>query len=587
VIPPDFIRTLVDRVDIVDVIDRFVKLKKAGANFMARCPFHNEKSPSFSVSPTKQIYYCFGCGATGNAISFLMEYAGEPFVDAVEELAQTVGMTVPRVQREDMPDAPSRPTPDVTRNLLDLNRVAFDFYRSQLRASPKAIDYFKSRGVTGDIAARFGLGYAPSGWQNLESVFENYRDNALIEVGLVIEAESEDPSTTQPARRYDRFRDRVIFPIFDGRGSIIGFGGRVFGDEKPKYLNSPETPLFEKGRELYGLYQARKGIREHDRVVLVEGYMDVIALHQQGLEIAVATLGTACTEHHLQKLFRLTDNIVFSFDGDEAGRKAAWRALEMALPVMKDGKAVKVLFLPPEHDPDTYVREFGKEGFMRAMDEAKPLSQVLIDRLVEDYPTNSAEGKARFFEAAKPLVSKVQAPMVRRLLEEDVARILGFARSELARMIPHEKRAQVEDDEYAPSTRTPKRVVSDHGRIVARLLEFPDLVSRLPVEVMDRSHFDGLRDIAHYLGEADHPTPGQALAVFPDGFAHQLIQDALRDPLRDQLAQEDAAMEIEEFADRERKLARKAHLLERGLLYGLNPQERTELDELSSVKDSA
>jgi DNA primase len=597
-IPSDFIRTLIDRVDIVDVIDKYVKLKKAGANYMARCPFHNEKSPSFSVSPTKQIYYCFGCGASGNAIGFVMEYAGEPFVDAVKDLAQTVGLAVPEVRREQLgyPNDPNgsqdyrpAPTQEVKTSLQAINRIAFDFYRAELRRSPKAIDYFKSRGVSGDIAARFGLGYAPSGWQSLESVFPEYQDVSLVEVGLVIEStpdDADDPKADQskPTRRYDRFRDRVMFPIFDTRGAIIGFGGRVFGDEKPKYLNSPETPLFEKGRELYGLYQARKAIRDLDRVIVVEGYMDVIALHQNGVEVAVATLGTACTEHHMQKLFRLTDTVVFSFDGDAAGQKAAWRALETALPVFKDGKEIKFLFLPEEHDPDSYVREFGPEQFSAAMDAAKPLSQVLIDRLVTDHNISSAEGKGRFFEAAKPLVAQIQAPMLRRLLEEEIAKILGFARSELARMIPQATRKFDDYDErtdYAPTAMAPRKIRSDFARIVARLLDFPALVSRLPVDLMDQSQFDGLREIAQFMGEADHVTTGQAMAMFPEGIANRLIQDALREPLAGTLTIEDAAAELDEFAAEQRAQARQQVLIELNSQRALSTDERQELAQLS------
>ena len=349
-IPTDFIQTLLSRVDIVEVIDRYVPLKKAGANYVACCPFHNEKTPSFSVSPGKQFYHCFGCGAHGTAVGFLMEYGGKAFPDAVEELARDAGMEVPRVERPG-----EREKRDEAQDLNELLLAAARFYRSQLKDAPRAIDYLKSRGLTGEIAARFGIGYSPDAWRGLEAVFPKYDAPELDAAGLVINGEG--------GKRYDRFRDRVMFPIHDSRGRVIGFGGRVMGAGEPKYLNSPETPVFSKGRELYGLYLARNAIRDAGRVVVVEGYMDVVALAQHGVEYAVATLGTATTPTHVQKLFRLTDTVVFCFDGDNAGRKAAWRALENTLPMLADGKNAVFLFLPDGEDPDDYVRKRGRAAF--------------------------------------------------------------------------------------------------------------------------------------------------------------------------------------------------------------------------------
>src|SRR5690349_20812481 len=346
-IPNDFIQTLLARTDIVEVIDRHVPLKKAGSNHVACCPFHSEKTPSFTVSPAKQFYHCFGCGAHGNAISFLMEYQGLGYVDAVKDLAESVGMKMPEFQ----------PWARKAGSEVDLYAVmeqACDYYREQLKGAPRAIDYLKGRGLTGKIAARFGIGYAPDGWQNLQGVFPNYADKALKDAGLVIDAEG--------GRRYDRFRDRVMFPILNQRGSVIAFGGRVVDEGEPKYLNSPETALFEKGRELYGLPQARPAIRAAGRVIVVEGYMDVVALAQHGIEYTVATLGTATSPIHVQKLLRQTDEVVFCFDGDAAGRKAAWHALEVCLPYLADHKAMRFLFLPAAHDPDSFVREKGKEA---------------------------------------------------------------------------------------------------------------------------------------------------------------------------------------------------------------------------------
>ncbi|HKU87443.1 MAG TPA: DNA primase, partial [Casimicrobiaceae bacterium] len=367
-IPNDFIQTLLSRVDIVDVVDRSVPLKKAGANYQACCPFHSEKTPSFTVSPTKQFYHCFGCGAHGTAIGFLMEYAGKSFPEAVEQLARDAGLPVPRVESADERERREQ-SGDITETLLTAAR----HYRARLKESTEAIAYLKRRGLTGQVAAHFGIGFAPDAWQGLATAFPDYEDAALEAAGLVIRGEG--------GKRYDRFRCRVMFPIHDTRGRVIGFGGRVLENGEPKYLNSPETALFSKGKELYGLYLARNAIRAAGQVVVVEGYMDVVALAQHGIEYAVATLGTATTPFHAQKLFRLSDRVVFCFDGDAAGRKAAWRALENTLPVLADGKEARFLFLPDGQDPDDYVRAHGKAVFERAIEGSTPLSEFLLQEL--------------------------------------------------------------------------------------------------------------------------------------------------------------------------------------------------------------
>lgn len=381
-IPAGFIQDLLARVDIVEVVGRHVELKRGGANLMGLCPFHAEKSPSFSVSPSKQFYYCFGCGATGDAIRFLTEHLGLSFVEAVRELAGQVGMQVP----EEQVSAEERVQRDKLRerrqSLGEVLARAAAFYREQLKKSPRAISYLKGRGLTGVVAARFGLGYAPPGWRTLAGVFPRYDDPLLEESGLVRargegegdgDAPHEHAGASADRGRYDWFRDRVMFPIRSVSGETIGFGGRVLDDSKPKYINSPETPVFSKGRELYGLYEARQALREKGYALVVEGYMDVVALAQLGLPNAVATLGTACTAEHVSKLFRFTDAVVFSFDGDAAGRRAAARALEAALPHATDLRSVRFLFLPPEHDPDSFVRERGPAAFEAAVAAAVPL----------------------------------------------------------------------------------------------------------------------------------------------------------------------------------------------------------------------
>ena len=435
-IPQSFIQELVARADVVDIVGRYVQLKKAGANFSGLCPFHAEKSPSFTVSPSKQFYHCFGCGKNGNAIGFLMDHAAMNFVEAVKDLAQQYGMQVPDEDTSPQERERAAEQRQKQHTLSDVLEKAGEAYRKHLKESARAIDYFKSRGLSGDIARQFGLGYAPQGWRSLASVFPNYDDPLLVESGLVINNQDEDGGED---KRYDRFRDRVMFPIRNVKGECIGFGGRVLGDRDgtspggagPKYLNSPETPVFSKGRELYGLFEARAALREQGYVLVTEGYMDVVALAQLGFPNAVATLGTACTPEHVQKLFRFTDSVVFSFDGDAAGRRAAHKALDGALPYATDVRSVKFLFLPAEHDPDSYIRAFGKEGFARCIGEAVPLSRFLIDSAREGCDLNSAEGRARLASNARPLWTQMPDGALKRQLLTEIATLVQLASREL------------------------------------------------------------------------------------------------------------------------------------------------------------
>jgi DNA primase len=429
VIPTGFLQDLLSRVDIVEVVGRHVELKKSGANHMGLCPFHGEKTASFSVNAAKQFYHCFGCGAHGDAIRFLMEHSGMDFRDAVADLAQQVGLAVP----DDAPaDAAEQQRALQARahqaTLSDLLERAAEHYRRQLKEHPQAIDYLKRRGLSGEIAKRFGLGYAPPGWRSLASVFARYDDPLLAESGMVIVQGDEGPEQ----KRYDRFRERIMFPIRSVRGEVIGFGGRVLDAGEPKYLNSPETPIFVKGRELYGLYEARTALRSKGCVLVVEGYMDVVALAQHGFGNAVATLGTACTADHVQKLFRFTDTVVFSFDGDAAGRRAAGRALEAALPHASDLRNVRFLFLPPEHDPDSYVREFGAAAFEQQVAQAVPLSRQLIAHAGGDADLATAEGRARMLAQAKPLWLALPDGALRRQLLPELARQAQMDAADLA-----------------------------------------------------------------------------------------------------------------------------------------------------------
>jgi len=466
VIPDSFIQDLLARVDIVDLVDGYVPLKKAGANYAACCPFHNEKSPSFTVSPTKQFYHCFGCGAHGTAISFVMEYQGMGFVDAIKELASRAGMQVPESEGRSFNDE----KPGQTRTLIEIMARAAQYYKDQLKASSRAVEYCKKRGLTGEIAARFGMGYAPDGWQNLQAVFSDYNADELKTAGLIIENEA--------GRRYDRFRDRLMIPIINQKGDIIAFGGRIIDQGEPKYLNSPETPLFEKGRELFGLPQARQALRETDTAIVTEGYMDVIALAQNGVGNAVATLGTATTSTHVTKLLRQVDRVVFCFDGDNAGRKAAWRALENSLEALADNKRLAFIFLPPEDDPDSYIRAHGKAEFDRLVQQAMPLSDFLLRELAQRCDLTSSEGKAQLIYEAKPLLLKLPTLLLRLQLVKRLAEASGFAQSEVERLC--DLRSYI-PAAPAKAKRTAPSLTRNLLRIV---LHKPALASSLPIDLL-------------------------------------------------------------------------------------------------------
>ena len=508
-IPNDFIQTLLARADIVSVIDRHVPLKKAGANFAACCPFHSEKTPSFTVSPAKQFYHCFGCGAHGTAIGFLMEYDGKSFPDAVEELARDVGLEVPRVE------APGRAARrDQAEDLSGLLLDAARFYRARLKDSPRAIDYLKQRGLTGTVVARFGMGYAPDDWQPLAAAFPDYKDKALETSGLVVGGEA--------GKRYDRFRDRIMFPIHDSSGRVIGFGGRVLDQGEPKYLNSPETPLFAKGHELYGLFLARPAIRAAGKVVVVEGYMDVVALAQHGVEYVVATLGTATTSVHAQKLLRMTDCVVFCFDGDDAGRRAAWRALENALPALADGKDVRFLFLPEGEDPDDFIRRRGKAAFEELLERAMPLSEFLLAELAARHPPKSAEGGAALVNAAKPLLAQLGAPVLGALLRRRLSELTGLGGADLAALLPGRAPAPA----TAPGSRVPPRAAPSLVRSLLQcvLLE-PELARRVIVPKPTESGAEGaaLAALADFCESSDGPLTTAGTLQHFQGSPHEAV----------------------------------------------------------------
>ncbi|EII5413235.1 DNA primase [Vibrio alginolyticus] len=473
-IPRSFIDDLLARLDIVDIIDARVKLKKKGKNYGACCPFHNEKTPSFSVSQEKQFYHCFGCGAHGNAIDFLMEFDRLEFVEAIEELASYLGLDVPREQRsggngsfQSGPQASS----SEKRNLYDLMGSIAQFYRNQLKqpASKVAIEYLKDRGLSGEIVQKFGIGYVADEWDLVRKNFGQNKENQdmLVTGGMLIENDK--------GNRYDRFRGRVMFPIRDRRGRVIGFGGRVLGDGTPKYLNSPETPIFHKGKELYGLYEVLQAYRKPPQILVVEGYMDVVALAQYGVDYSVASLGTSTTGDHLQVLFRQTSTVVCCYDGDRAGREAAWRAMENALPYLTDGRQLKFMFLPDGEDPDSYIRQNGKQAFEQQVSNAMPLSEFMFSSLTQQVDMSTKEGMAKLSTLAVPLIDKVPGGTLRLYLRELLGRRLGLVdERQLQQLISKQGKEDKRPQPHKEIKRTPMR------EVIALLIQNPQYVSMVP-----------------------------------------------------------------------------------------------------------
>ena len=526
-IPESFIQELLHRVDIVDLIDSYVPLKKAGANYAACCPFHNEKTPSFTVSQTKQFYHCFGCSAHGTAIGFLMEYSGLGFVDAIKELASRVGMQVPEEEARRPHDGPKLTT------LAEIMARAAKYYYEQLKRSEKAIDYLKRRGLSGEIAQRFGIGYAPDNWQGLEAAFDDYSRPELQQAGLVIRNEQ--------GRLYDRFRDRVMFPIINQKGEVIAFGGRVIGEGEPKYLNSPETPLFEKGRELFGLPQARQALRETNTAIVVEGYMDVVALAQHGVGNAVATLGTATTATHVQKLLRQVDRIVYCFDGDSAGRKAAWRALENSLEALPAQKSIGFVFLSAQDDPDSFVRDHGKAAFERLIAQATPLSEFLLHELMSRCEMSSAEGRARLVAEAKPLLLRLQTPLLRLQLVKRLAEESGFSQQEVERLCDLRPIARP-----APA-RAPRQAPSLLRPLLRLLLQKPELAMKFPLQTLpgNSAEAQAVRSLCEMILSAGDPPPGYAVllerarGVENEEILHEAAAELMRQPFDEESIDEE------------------------------------------------
>ena len=577
-IPQDFIDDLIARADVVEVVGRRVPLKKAGREFKACCPFHDEKTPSFTVSPGKGFYHCFGCGAHGTAIGFLMEFDHMSFVEAIESLASSMGVEVPRSES----DKPARRYDE----LFSLMDTVAKHWQAAMKDTPAAVAYLKERGIDGATAKRFGIGYAADGWSNVLDKFGQSAEatERLLATGLIIRKDN--------GQHYDRFRDRIMFPIRDTRGRTIGFGGRVMGDGEPKYLNSPETVLFHKGRELYGLFEARQALRQIEQLVVVEGYMDVVALARHGIDFAVATLGTATTSEHLNNLFRLTENVHFCFDGDRAGKAAAWRALENALPQIREGRQIRFVFLPDGHDPDSFVNEHGADGFVNAMDNGVALSEFLIEELASQVDMQTVDGRARLAELARPLVNKIPTGVYRELLIESLAAAVGLTAPKLEKMIAGgAAHANDRTSRFAAANRK-RRLPPGVGKpsvvrhAITIILNHPDAGRNLEADRLAGVNRPGT-DLLRALIETVRSEPNITTAGLLERWRHdeqgrhlgKLAAAAL--PLDEEF---DPAAELHECLDQLALAGRKERidfLIEKQRVSGLSDDEKSELRALN------
>ncbi len=568
-IPRVFINDLLARVDIVDLIDARVKLKKQGKNYHACCPFHHEKTPSFTVNSDKQFYHCFGCGAHGNAVDFLMNYDRLEFVESIEELATMQGLEVPY----EAGTGPSQMERHQRQSLYQLMEPLAAFYQQSLKqpAGAPAREYLSQRGLSEDVITHFAIGFAPPGWDNaLKRFGKNADDKAsLIDAGMLV--------TNDNGRSYDRFRERVMFPIRDKRGRVIAFGGRVLGDGTPKYLNSPETEIFHKGRQLYGLYEAQLKQPTPLRLLVVEGYMDVVALAQFGIDYAVASLGTSTTADHIQLMFRATDNVVCCYDGDRAGREAAWRALETALPYLNDGRQLRFMFLPDGEDPDTLVRKEGKAAFEQRMEQALPLSTFLFDSLMPQVDMSSADGRAKLSALASPLISQVPGQALYFSLRDQLGKVLGIL--DIEQVLP--KRDKVVPN--APQLkRTTMRI------LIGLLVQNPQLATLIPslqgLEQAKQPGLDLFSELVTTCLAQPGLTTGQLLELYRDNkfyqqletlatWNHMIVEDMVEEEFRATLASlYDSILE-----------QRLEILIAKARTHGLSPEERTEVSSLNQV----
>ena len=577
-IPREFIDELLSRVDIIDVIHSRVPLKKAGREYKACCPFHNEKTPSFTVSPSKQFYHCFGCGQHGSALSFLMEYEHLDFVEAVESLANSLGLEVPREQGKQGKKAATK----CSRDLYDLMEEASHYYQLQLKSTQQAVEYLKNRGLDGQTSKQFGIGFSPDSWDAIKShLSHHYTTRQLLDAGLLIQKED-------TGKTYDRFRNRIMFPIRDKRGRVIGFGGRVMGDELPKYLNSPETPIFSKGTELYGFYEARKNTRKLEQLLVVEGYMDVIALAQFGISYAVATLGTATTTEHIRQMFRAVSTITFCFDGDRAGKDAAWRAMENALPLLNDNKEIRFLFLEEGEDPDTQIRKVGKEGFESLLDSAITLTDYLINTLQARHNISTREGKAHLLNDAGSLLKSIPESLIKEQLIATMAKLTNVEPNLIKK---HKLTAQrySHSDQRIELGQSTSRLSDREVRLtpvryaIALLLNEPKLVdyAENPEKIAQYS-IAGVSFLAKLL-EIFEDSPNLTAANLIERFRGSEYEAPLINLTKWRPSTDDEAVLQREFQDCLRQIRKKAHenqlesLLHKERVTGLSPQEKNDL----------
>lgn len=574
-IPQDFIDQVLARSDIIDVINARVPLKKHGREYQACCPFHNEKTPSFTVSPNKQFYYCFGCGASGSSITFLMEYEHLDFVEAIESLAGSMGMDVPRQEAKQRSPLQQKQR----KGLEELMEEASRYYQQQLKKAPVAVDYLKQRGLSGEIAQTFGLGYSQPSWDSvIKSLGKSYSAQQIIDSGLAIAKDN--------GGSYDRYRDRIMFPIRNRKGQVIGFGGRVMGDDTPKYINSPETQLFHKGNELYGLYEARNATRKLERVIVVEGYMDVISLAQYGISYAVATLGTATTRQHIEMLYRTVPEIIFCFDGDRAGKEAAWRALENALPVLRDEKEIRFMFLPEGEDPDTLVRRIGQQAFEESYAEASSLSSYFIEGLSSRFNISSNEGKARFLTEAGGLLKQVPESLLKDQLIANLSQLTGVEKRSILRgqgaepQAPNSKPQRPSAGARRQVQRTPIRYA------ITLILSQPSLVAL--VENPEQIALSGLpgADLLATLIESIEESPHINAVSLLERWRHTDLEAPLLQLMKLQPGSDDDEVLKQEFQDCLRYIRTQANqrrlenLLHKARNDGLSEQEKNDVNFL-------
>lgn len=578
-IPREFIDHLLTRVDIVDVINARVPLKKAGREFTACCPFHNEKTPSFTVSPNKQFYHCFGCGAHGSAVNFLMEYEHLDFVEAIESLATSLGLEVPYEKT----NSHKHTSQTISRDLYSLMENASQYFQVQLKSTPTAKQYLAQRGLSNEVIERFQLGFSPDAWNNLQNhLTPNYSVNQLLETGLSIKNDND--------KVYDRFRGRIMFPIRNRKGQVIGFGGRIIGDGNPKYLNSPETPLFNKGSELYGFYEARQYTRKLEKLLVVEGYMDVIALAQYGISYSVATLGTATTSEHIKLIFRNVPEVVFCFDGDRAGREAAWRALENALPFLNDGKEIRFLFLPDGEDPDSLVRLQGKEGFEKTLNQAIPLSVYLLDALQKQFNISSLEGKARFLESASQLLKNIPENLIKSQLVTSLGKLTSVD-GNLIRDYKLKRENDTPERKISKNTNSREIQLTPIRYAIALLLTEPSLVELAGnPEKIAQYHTPGAVFFANIL-EIFEESPNLTAAGLIEKFRNTKYEALLINLTKWQASTTDIKVLQNEFQDCLRQIRKKAHetqletLLHKERVEGLSSQEKHDLLVLLTNKE--